>query len=232
MRINQWGSNSTPFTGVFQEDGSGERNLGQAANLLKVLGMTWKPKDFLTFSPDQVVEFAQQRGETKHFVLPTTAKLYYPLRRLSPFVVRAKILFQETRKRNLRWDDVRPEQLLKDWIAWCDELANLKGIRVPRYNGAGLLGNGIHVALHIYADASTVVYGAVVYLLTTDDTGATTTTQLLAEGRVAPLKEITLPRLELMAGLIAARLYNVGIQLATPNYPEHVARDPSPQGRG
>ncbi|XP_077553123.1 uncharacterized protein LOC144167838 [Haemaphysalis longicornis] len=208
MRLHKWGSNSAPLTGMFEENGGVERNLGQVANVLKVLGMTWKPKqDCLTFSPDQVVEFAQRGGDTKRFVLQTTARLYDPLGLLSPFVVRAKILFQEIWKRNLRWDDVLPEQLLKEWIAWCDELANLKEISVPRYYATELLGNVTHRALHIYADASTVAYGAVVYLLTIGDTGATTTTLLLAKGRVAPLKEVTLPRLELMAGLIAARLY-------------------------
>lgn len=208
MRLHKWGSNSAALTGMFEENGGVERNLGQVANVLKVLGMTWKPKqDCLTFSPDQVVEFAQRGGDTKRFVLQTTARLYDPLGLLSPFVVRAKILFQEIWKRNLRWDDVLPEQLPKEWIAWCDELVNLKGISVSRYYATELLGNVTHRALHIYADASTVAYGAVVYLLTIDDTGATTTTLLLAKGRVAPLKEVTLPRLELMAGLIATRLY-------------------------
>ncbi|KAH9361181.1 hypothetical protein HPB48_001539 [Haemaphysalis longicornis] len=159
---------------MFEEDGSGERNLGQAANVLKVLKMTWKPKeDCLTFSFDQVVEFAQTRGQTKRFVLQTTSRLCGPLRLLSQFVVRAKIVFQEIGKRNLRWDD----------------LANLKVISVPRYYGTELLGNVPYRALHIYADASTVAYGAVIYqYLTTGDTDATTTTPLVAKGRVPPLK--------------------------------------------
>lgn len=163
MRLHKWGSNSAALTGMFEENCGVERNLGQAANVLKVLGMTWKPKeDCLTFSPDQVVEFAQRGGDTKRFVLQTTARLYDPLGLLSPFVVRAKILFQEIWKRNLRWDDVLPQQLLKEWVAWCEELANLKGISVPRYYATELLGNVTHRALHIYADASTVAYGAVV----------------------------------------------------------------------
>lgn len=80
-------------------------------------------------------------------------------------------------------------------------------MKVPRFCDYQLAGNVTHRALHIFADASTAAYGAMVYLCTTDDAGATRTTLLLAKGRVTPLKTVTLARLELMAGLIASRLY-------------------------
>lgn len=201
-----WGSNSAALTEQFEEDGNSERHLGQAENVLKVLGMTWKPKeDYLTFSPDHGVQFPQHGGYTKRS--PNDSGYIRPLGFVSLFVVSSTILFQEIWERNLCWDDVLMEQLLNDWIALGGELADLKEISAPRYYGRERLGNVTYLALHIYADASMVAYGAVVYLLTTDDTGAMTTMLLLAKGRVAPLKEVTLARLELMAGLISARLY-------------------------
>ncbi|XP_040075679.1 uncharacterized protein LOC120847841 [Ixodes scapularis] len=207
MRLHKWGSNSASLAEVFEEDGAGQKPLGQVANVLKVLGVTWEPKeDSLMFSPEHVMATARHQENTKRFVLQTTARLYDPLGFLAPFVVRAKILFQEIWKLNLDWDDVLPDHLQDEWTGWCSELVELERVKIPRFCDDGLQGKVTHRSLHIFADASTAAYGAMVYLRTTDDTGATTTTLLLAKGRVAPLKTVTLARLELMASLIASRL--------------------------
>ncbi|XP_040079423.1 uncharacterized protein LOC120850811 [Ixodes scapularis] len=184
-----------------------QKPLGQVANVLKVLGVTWEPKeDSLMFSPEHVTKTACHQENTKRFVLQTKARLYDPLGFLAPFVVRAKILFQEIWKLNLDWDDVLPNHLQDEWTGRSSELVELERVKIPRFCDDGLLGKVTHRSLRIFADASTAAYGAMVYLRTTDDTGATTTTLLLAKGRVAPLETVRLARLELMASLIASRL--------------------------
>ena len=55
--------------------------------------------------------------------------------------------------------------------------------------------------LHSFADASLKAYGAVVFL-----TQGNEVSFIIAKSRVAPLKQLTLPRLELMAALVATRL--------------------------
>ena len=57
--------------------------------------------------------------------------------------------------------------------------------------------------LHAFSDASIKAYGAVVYLYSQTHSD---TAFVIAKSRIAPLKCPTLPRLELMAALIAARL--------------------------
>ena len=59
------------------------------------------------------------------------------------------------------------------------------------------------VALHIFADASTKAYGAVTYLHQRKQVAFT-----MSKTRVAPLKALTLPRLELLAVVQTARLGN------------------------
>lgn len=62
-----------------------------------------------------------------------------------------------------------------------------------------------NVQLHNFADASTLGYGTVTYLRleTKHDVHVTF---LLSKARVAPLKQETIPRLELTAAVLAARV--------------------------
>ena len=64
-----------------------------------------------------------------------------------------------------------------------------------------------HLQLHVFADASTKAYGIVAYLSNQDQT-----TFVMAKGCVAPLKQITLPKLELMAAVITAKLAHLVIE--------------------
>ena len=71
--------------------------------------------------------------------------------------------------------------------------------------------------LHGFCDASEVVYGAVVYLRMTDSTGDVQTSLVTSKTKVAPIKRLTIPRLELCgAQLLAQLLHHVQQVLEIP----------------
>ncbi|XP_003369026.1 Pao retrotransposon peptidase family protein, partial [Trichinella spiralis] len=72
--------------------------------------------------------------------------------------------------------------------------------------------------LPVFGDASKLAYGAAVYLVAIDKDGKRTVNLVLAKVKVAPLKQVTLPRLELMVAFTAAKLIaflknNLGIRV-------------------
>ena len=169
----------------------------------KVLGIPWDSNsDVLGFDFQHVYEKAEQLKATKRNILSVLACLFDPLGVVSPLTVSARIFFQTLcRKSELGWDEELTTGLKKHWEDWVKSLKQARRIDVSR----NVLNATNKVQLHGFADASCKAYCAVVYLVHED--GEERKVRLLcSKTRVSPLKEITIPRLELMAALILARL--------------------------
>ena len=63
--------------------------------------------------------------------------------------------------------------------------------------------------IHVFADASLCTYDVVAYLI---DKQRDQTTRVISRFKVAPVRSITLPKLELMAAVIATQLASFVIQ--------------------
>lgn len=88
------------------------------------------------------------------------------------------------------------------------ELLQLHQIIIPRWYGTETLQNSRAQVLHVFSDASEVAYGAAAYLQAQTAEGEPITRLVMSKSRVAPIKRLTLPSLELMGALIAARMGN------------------------
>lgn len=144
-------------------------------------------------------------------MLQLIGKIFDPLGILGPFVIRLKILFQELWRLHLAWDEPLPNQLQTTWNACLAQLTSLQEISLPRCVFAS--SKRAVLQLHIFADASLAAYGTVAYVRSINENGSIHVMYLCSKNRVAPLKndnsmELTLPKLELTAALIAARLAN------------------------
>ena len=63
--------------------------------------------------------------------------------------------------------------------------------------------------LHLFSDASEVGYGAAAYVRCEINEDRWVCNLLVAKSRMAPIKKVTVPRLELTATLLASRLYRM-----------------------
>lgn len=141
---------------------------------------------------------------TKRKIFSTIAKLYDPLGLVSPVVSWAKIHMQQLWTKNTGWDDPIPDDITVKWKEFSSQLPCLVGYKVPRYL---FLPDSSSVQFHVFTDASEAGYGACIYARTVDLKGNIKIELVAAKSRVAPLKRISLPRLELCAALLGAKLY-------------------------
>ncbi|GFS80488.1 integrase catalytic domain-containing protein [Trichonephila clavipes] len=107
----------------------------------------------------------------------------------------------------LDWDDKLPKQLEVSWNKWCNEIHYLSEIKISRYYFQNFLpSNATTIQLHCFSDASKKAYGTVAYLRIELNDGNIISSFVASKGRVAPLKTLSIPRLELMGALLSARL--------------------------
>ena len=140
-------------------------------------------------------------------ILRLSAKVFDPLRLLSPFVISIKIFFQTLCKGKLEWDDKLDGLLFEKWVQLEKDLATLLQIRVPRCYYIHKQAPR-HQELHGFSDASERAYAAAVYLKSVYSDGEVLVRFVASKTRVAPLKGQTIPRLELLGAAILARLVN------------------------
>ena len=104
----------------------------------------------------------------------------------------------------LGWDDKLPPLQADYWGKWLQSLFNINQVHIPRcYNN--LNKDVVTYEVHIFNDVSELAYGAVAYLKLLFTDGTSTLSFLLEKSRLAPVKTVSLPRLELNAAVVGVR---------------------------
>ena len=99
-----------------------------------------------------------------------------------------------------------PEAIADRWRTWLSSLPLLRRLHVHRCFKQGLSGEVKSSQLHVFTDASEIGYGACAYLRLVDESGNVSCKLVLGKSRVVPRKKQTVPRLELTAAQIGAKL--------------------------
>ncbi|CAK1594262.1 unnamed protein product [Parnassius mnemosyne] len=172
-------------------------------NTTKILGISWdRREDHFRYSVN--LPKTTTGPETKRTILSIIARLYDPLGWIAPSIILAKMLIQRLWLAGTSWDELIPADLLQDWNTYRNELPQLTSVRVPRWLGTST--TDTNTELHGFCDASKSAYAAVVYLRVVDCDGNTKVSLLTAKTRVAPIKQISIPRLELCGAVLLTQL--------------------------
>ena len=137
---------------------------------------------------------------TKLNILSVLSGLFDPLGIVSSITVAIKALFQELCIQKVGWDDELNESLRERWDSWVKDIVKTKVISFNRCLYYNIEENVLASYLHGFSDASNLAYCAVVYFVYESETG-TYVKMLTSKTRVAPLKPLTIPRLELMSAI-------------------------------
>ena len=178
----------------------------------KVLGISWnREADTLSCQIESPlmnsvneIQHVKKLKMTKRTLLSEIAKIYDPVGFAAAFIVRLKIGLQKLWQIGIDWDDEIPQELQSDWIQLFKEMKNLNNISFKR----PLLTTDAteRPSLYIFSDASQEAFGACAYIRQKTNDGRFDVRFITAKSRVAPLRQLTIPRLELQAAVLASRL--------------------------
>lgn len=188
--LREWVTNSPNLRALMTQNG----DASEIQSSVKTLGMVWKTEpDMLAFQKREHLSEAS----TKRQALSITAKIFDPLGVLLPVTIQARLFVQELWKTKCDWDETLHKGLRERWERIGKELESCMEIKIPRR-----VAFTRSVDLHVFGDASSVAYGAAAYFC--DSSGQSRL--IMAKGKVAPIKKLTIPKLEITAVLLASRL--------------------------
>ncbi|GFX57040.1 integrase catalytic domain-containing protein [Trichonephila clavipes] len=211
MLLRKWRSNSKQLNLLWQQEGvkteSSETSAIDLRPPTKVLGLAWDPEnDLIYFDPKDLMKFMSRRGESKRFILSVVGRIFDPIGILGPFVIKLKCLLQELWTLGVEWDSELSPKLRHKWQQWSSEAEGLTEIKIPRFYLGNIDQEISKCEIHCFSDASKSAYGTILYLRFVTCNKEIETSFICSKSRVAPLKSLTLPRLELTAALLSARL--------------------------
>lgn len=171
--------------------------------LCNILGLKWLPElDAFSY-----IVLIDKQTSTKRSVLSAIARIYDPMGWLTPVVFWAKSLMQYLWTLGLKWDDPIPHDVAQKWNQFINDLPELEKIQVPRHLGI-TANNSATYQLHGFSDASELGFSACVYLRVENKNAEVSVFLLIGKSRVAPLKRVSLPRLELCGAHMLSNLIN------------------------
>lgn len=200
FNLRKWQSNCPSLISDDTSNAPEVKNLTESNQNVTscTLGISWQcTKDVFNYNTSHI---ATRTATTKRQILSTISQLFDPLGLITPITILAKMFMQKIWQLKTDWDVDVPAELLSDWRVFQSQLVDIEKITIPRH-----VPRYENSELHGFSDSSETAYGACVYIRTMVN-GTYTCNLLCARSRVAPLKTISLPRLELSAALLLAEL--------------------------
>ncbi|GFQ79177.1 uncharacterized protein TNCT_189691 [Trichonephila clavata] len=197
--LRKWASNCSELLNSIDSD---MRLSNTSLNIdnddtVKTLGILWHPASDVFYFKISPLSF--EGTLTKRTLLSTIAKTFDPLGWLSPITIQYKTIMQRLWKQQLKWDERVPTDIKLEWEQLANDVQFVKDIKIPRFL---LVDSDNLFHLFGFSDASEKAYAAAIYCRSVSDTGKINVQLIIAKTRVAPLKTVSLPRLELCGALL------------------------------
>lgn len=205
LNIREWMANEEEILMGISEQDRGIKEVIDLSedNSVKTLGLQWIPgADNFVYRTQAITEFDEI--PTKRQFLSITSKIYDPIGWLAPSTILIKILFQQLWIGGVKWDEKIPEKINRDFQQYRNEFGSLAELRIPRWLHSY---KGDKIELHGFCDASTDAYAAVIYTRVVDKDDRVHVHLLTSKTRVAPIKSLTIPKLELCAATLLSKLF-------------------------
>ena len=150
----------------------------------RALSVFWNAEDVVfEFKP-----VLKDVPSTRRGVLSLVSSFYDPLGLLSPVILPAKCLLQESCRLQLEWDDVLPVNLKESWKNWLQEIQSLKDFKITCCLKPEHFGEVTEAVLHHFSDASVTGNGIVSYLYLQNSRQKVHVSLLICKARVAPIR--------------------------------------------
>ncbi|XP_011702045.1 PREDICTED: uncharacterized protein LOC105458437 [Wasmannia auropunctata] len=204
MPLRKWRANHQEILSHLARDSGMDNLLVIDKNQpIKTFGLLWNATtDTLQYQ----VKLEETTEATKRSVLSRISQMFDPLGLVAPVLIVGKIILQKIWRQEVNWDQPLPINLQIFWEDYCASLNQLNSLRIPR--NINISNRDATFDIYGFGDASEAAYGACLYAVSVDQQGVSHSELICARTKVAPLKTISLPRLELEAALLLARLFN------------------------
>ena len=165
------------------------------------LGLGWSPvSDTLNFP---VKDPSPSSTITKRYIMSNAFKIFDPLGCLSLCIIKPKMLLQKLWELKIDWNSPVPDFIKKEWDKFAKNLPYIQNLKIDRQV---LCDSPKYIEMHVFSDAAQSALGACIYMKSVAENGDVTVRLLCSKSKVAQLKPTTMPRQELGAALLAARL--------------------------
>ena len=204
FHITKWTSSKPELLATIPEDdvapGCNSKTFEDSNKPNKMaLGVQWNIKnDTFCFNinvPDKPI--------TRRGILSMLNSIFDPMSFLTAVTLRAKILLQRLCKLNLSWDDAIPAECEKCWIEFLKDVKGLESFSLDRCFRPSMLCRVTHASLHHFCDASESAAAAVSYIKMQTDNNNCHVSLVLSKSKLAPIKRLTIPPLELLSAVLA-----------------------------
>ena len=133
-------------------------------------------------------------ASTKRQILSSLASVFDPLGVFAPVLLQGKLMIREMCQKMVDWDDKLDSEILARWKKLCKTFQEVNTSSFCRR----ALNSELPAKLYIFADASKEAFGCAIYVVQGQNSSL-----LFSKVKVSPIKQRTLPTLELLAAQLS-----------------------------